>query len=307
MRRIKKQIDLSLAGMVDAWTRERHPVVSLRTTEISLEYLKKLIVFAADKRGLGDPTKWKREHAIEFRDHLISLNIKYACDAWSWAKRLFTWMEQCGHIDRSPFNGIPGPRHPGALVREPFTEDDFKAIISKCYKAPHGRQLITAITVGYYTGMSIGDCVRLKWQSVDLENCIIRSNRMKTGQLSTIPFERKGELHFRLEEARADFPNSEYVTPDLANRRERAIDIFRKIKLDAGVSEAKTFHNFRATMASRLTDAGVPSIVASRITGHRSLEIFNKYVTVKDEVLEEATRKAGYFAKPPEVGKEIAV
>ena len=44
----------------------------------------------------------------------------------------------------------------------------------------------------------------------------------------------------------------------------------------------RLFHDFRRAAARRLTNAGVPQVVAMRVTGHKTLSMFRRYSIVEN-------------------------
>lgn len=256
------------------------------------------------------PKQWTRDHALAYRKHLLESGCLTASERFTQAKHFFRYMVLNKFADWNPFDGIAPIPVRKRKAREPITEEEFKNLVEAVRPMKNGDQWATALTIGYYTGMAIGDSVHLKWNEIDIDACIVRRDRSKTDVRATIPFERGGELCQRLDDMRAKFPpvnGEDFVMPIIASQPSGWQNVFAKARELIGLSKEKTFHNFRATMASRLINGGVSSIIARRITGHSTLTVFDKYVTVKDEVLEKAVRDAGYISSAPKVGQEIAV
>ena len=68
--------------------------------------------------------------------------------------------------------------------------------------------------------------------------------------------------------------------------------MFRTVARKAGVSDRKSFHNFRASMCSMLANSGISPAIACAITGHKSANVFKQYVTVDRTAMREQMNKA---------------
>jgi len=73
------------------------------------------------------------------------------------------------------------------------------------------------------------------------------------------------------------------------------IESFRKSWATAckrtGLS-GKLFHDLRRCAAKNLIEAGVPQSVAMKITGHKTISMFQRYAIVEPKQQREALRKA---------------
>lgn len=64
----------------------------------------------------------------------------------------------------------------------------------------------------------------------------------------------------------------------------------------AGVS-GKLFHDLHCTAVRNMTRAGIPRVIAKRISGHKSDSIFERYDIVDENDLREATRKTQLYLR----------
>ena len=65
----------------------------------------------------------------------------------------------------------------------------------------------------------------------------------------------------------------------------------------------RLFHDFRRAAARRLTNAGVPQVVAMRITGHKTPSMFRRYSIV--ETGDMARALAALSKAPKEKGRVV--
>ena len=307
--RKRKIVRQDIPFLIEIFLSEKAQIRTHAAVETAKTRLDYLIRWIASTGYSIYPNAWTRDHALAFRKDLLASGYKTAPDIYIQAKNFWRWMVLGEFAKYNPFDGIVSPPGRKQRDREPISEEEYRNLVEFAARERHGDQWACAFTVGYYTGMAISDCTQLRWREVDMDACVIRRNRNKTDVRATIPFERGGELCARLDEMRERFPPQDgesFVMPIIAVNNGKCT-VFAKAREALGIPKEKTFHNFRATMASRLINGGVSSIVARRITGHQTLQVFDRYVRVEDAVLEKAVRDAGYISSAPKVGQEIAV
>jgi integrase len=179
------------------------------------------------------------------------------------------------------------------------------------------------LAMGYYTGMRLGEIVKLRWPSVDFASAEIRldAGTTKNDEPRTIPM--PGELReiLRIEHARN--PKSEFVFIHegecIASFRKAwnsacvraGLGVFTCCGCNAPVSpgsmcaECKKaerrvrtrryrgliFHDLRRTGVRNLVRAGVPERVAMAISGHKTRAVFDRYNIVSARDLKDAATK----------------
>ena len=159
-----------------------------------------------------------------------------------------------------------------------FTQDEINRLMIAGGRI--GRDWQTAMMIGLYTGLRLGDATSLKWSDIDFGRLTISCRPSKTrkhGIVVTIPLHRT--LATWLQSHRND---SEYITPRRIGRAgvARFSDgdkTFSQLLMDARIKKANakeklSFHCFRHTFVSRLAQAGVAQDVRMRLAGHTSVQ-----------------------------------
>jgi len=198
-----------------------------------------------------------------------------------------------------------------SLSRRELTLDEVKRVYIAAGK--QGPEWKLLVMTGIYTGLRLGDCCRLKWESVNLERGVIQVIPEKTkkhahGRPVTIPIHPslKDEL-LRVIETRtpsSHSPYSAYVNPKIAEAhattRWRVDEGLRKIFKAAQITMSvhvegrqrkhvlASFHSLRHTFVSLSANAGVPLAVVQSIVGHTSSAMTRHYYHENEAVLRQA-------------------
>lgn len=146
------------------------------------------------------------------------------------------------------------------------------------------------LTIGFYTGMRLGEILRLRWKNVSLLDAQVRLDpgSTKNDEPRTIPL--VGELLEMLKIEREKHPASEFVF----TRDGQPIGSFRKAWASAcerAGLDGLLFHDLRRTGVRNLVRAGVPDRVAMAISGHKTRAVFERYNIVSERDLRDAARK----------------
>ena len=200
--------------------------------------------------------------------------------------------------------------------RRELTLDEIERLMKAAAKA--GGEWKRLFTIGIYTGLRLGDCCCLAWNSVNLERGVIQLIPTKTrkhahGQPVTIPIhpQLKAELSTPIPES-TRLP-SPFVNPILADyyknnkwRISHGLElIFKAAHIETSVkiegrrtrTPEATFHSLRHTFVSLAANAGVPLPVVQSIVGHASTAMTRHYYHEKEDVLRQAV------AAIPAIGK----
>lgn len=175
------------------------------------------------------------------------------------------------------------------------------------------------LTLGFLTGMRLGEIKNLRWSNVNLLDKQIRLDpgTTKNDEARVIPL--IAELPEMLRILHQKNPNSEFVF----TRNGKRLVSFRKawakacIKIGVGRIVPVTdetgsavlgknkkpkmkyagliFHDLRRTGVRNLVRAGVPERVAMAISGHKTRAVFERYNITSERDLKEAAQKLGDY------------
>jgi integrase len=216
-------------------------------------------------------------------------------------------------------------------VRKGFLDHD-QFIRLRDALAEHVRPIFTT---GYYTGMRLGELAGLRWHQVKLRDrqILLNPGETKNKEPRIVPLnsELLAVLEMELAKRNEKAPNCQWVF----SRDGESVGCFRKAWTNACVraglgrwiyvckskdcghqSDSKTkacpkckgktrrayqgliFHDLRRTGVRNLMRSGVSQTVAMRISGHRTLSVFQRYDITDERDLTEAARKQdAYFAE----------
>jgi integrase len=212
-----------------------------------------------------------------------------------------------GRIFRVP----PFPEKLKGRVRQGFYNADEVERLVKNAEPWLGEMIRFAFATGWRRGELFG----LRWEWVDLEEMEIRLPDSKNGQPRIIPI--VGELVpiiDRLKEARKVTRKDKSVALAETVFHANGHPITKKIFSTAWAAarkEAKLpgrlFHDFRRAAARRLTNAGVPQVVAMKLTGHRTPSMYRRYSIVETADLATALNTVAGKKEKPSGGTLAAI
>jgi len=172
-----------------------------------------------------------------------------------------------------------------------LSPDEYERLIAEC--APH---LKPVVMMAYHTGMRKGEILGLSWDKVDLEDGFVKLNHdeTKTKEPRLIPLNQElVEMLKRIWMELGAIPLKKENTP-VFTYQGRPIGLirngFEKACKRAGIEDF-VFHDLRHTFNSNAFRAGVPIPVIMKITGHKSLSMFQRYTTISPEDLKGAVEK----------------
>jgi integrase len=188
-------------------------------------------------------------------------------------------------------------------VRKGFFEDaDFIAI-----RRELPDELKPLITFALYSGCRKGEILSLQWPQVDLIERVVRlePGTTKNGEARTIFMapELYEVLTIQKEMRDLHFPESPWVFSRAGEPIRHFRDAWETACKAAGLvvrvgekeKVLRLFHDLRRTGVRNLIRAGVPEVVAMKISGHRTRSVFDRYNIVSESDLRDAARRQGEY------------
>jgi integrase len=202
-----------------------------------------------------------------------------------------------GLVEFNPFTALEAIDTSDSLPRQPFTTDEFKAILA----AAPSREWYGLTLAAAFTGLRLGDCSKLSWGSIDLEKNTITLVPSKTKNREVkIPIHPDLLAYIEDLPIHSDEPDAP-LFPTLSktnvNSRDGLSQTFTKIMATAGVDRGKSsrtlvdgkrvgkgamtweksFHSLHHSTATWLREAGVSEEDRMDILGHTTREVHQGY------------------------------
>ena len=207
--------------------------------------------------------------------------------------------------------------------RKGFLEDrEYQALFGAL-----SEEIRPILAFGYYTGCRKSEVLNLRWEQVDLNECVVRlevgETKNREGRL--IPLIPDLLELLTLQKARRDqcWPTCPWVFfwHDGLHRGEQVRDFrgaWEAASKAAGLWEGdentgkpvKLYHDLRRSGVRNLIRAGVPERVAMMISGHKSRSILDRYNIVSETDLKDAGHKLTDYLtakRQSDAEKEITV
>jgi integrase len=215
----------------------------------------------------------------------------------------FTTARRQGLITHNPAEAVEMLLEDSESARQPFTVEQVQAILRAATGDWRG-----AVMVALYTGARLTDVANMRWESVDLQNKWISFRVGKTKQRIKLPIYEA--LHEFLLELPAPDSGKAFLFPSLAGKStggksglsmafgrimERAKvrgEVVRKRAGEKGRSvNSLSFHSYRHTLTSIMTNERIPVEVRQKFTGHASAEMNQVYTHHEAATLRAAVEK----------------
>jgi len=221
-------------------------------------------------------------HKIEWADstkHLVGVAVA----------SFLTWLYDSKRVKEDFRRGIKFPSQPRQKPRPIYSAEEVQKLVDAADDRPIGFIILLA----YNTGMAISDCCNLTWGSIDMDKLTITRNRQKTDVEAIITVKFGSALHRALERQREDtiraFNSCDPGLPVCRwayQNKHGFYTLFRRLCAQCAIPY-RSFHSFRATMATSLMNTGTPLNVALKVMGLRSVQQMVGYATTPAESIRE--------------------
>jgi integrase len=167
------------------------------------------------------------------------------------------------------------------------------------------------LTIAFYTGMRKGEILKLRWEQVDLLECVIRLNpgetKNKDGRLLPLDGELLETIRMQRAIRDAKYPDCPWVFHWRGKRIHDFRGSWEVACKKAGLWDAarvrgkkvggptKLVHDLRRTGVRNLVRAGVPEKVAMAISGHKTRDVFERYNILDMRDLRSAMRNVSAY------------
>ncbi|ATC65876.1 hypothetical protein CMV30_19050 [Nibricoccus aquaticus] len=226
----------------------------------------------------------------------VSLNAKVL-------RAVFNSAVRKGVIERNPLGLVEVPEAVHE-ERSPFTTGEVDILLT----STKGTEWETAILLGAYAGMRIGDATHMKWEGIDLAKQVLRFRPEKTKAKKReleIPLHPRLAAHLEAIAGKAN-DGAAYVCPTLATQevsgRVGLSEQFNVVMKTAGLSKEivvneklggrnfskKSFHSLRHAFLSGLANSGVAEDVRHKLGGHTNSKVAARYAHLSTETLRKA-------------------
>lgn len=186
---------------------------------------------------------------------------------------LFKWGMPRGIVERNPADNVPRIERPrdAKKVNRAWAHDEIAAVLEACKP-----ELRVVVALGYYTGMSEGDVLRMPRSAYN--GTTITFTRGKTGVPVVM------HAHAKLREILDAAPAGALLAPNMWGKRYtlngfRAsfFAMIKRLELAGKVRPGLSFHGLRHTMGRDVIDSGSDTRDVMAMLGHKTEAMAQRY------------------------------
>ena len=205
-------------------------------------------------------------------------------------KRVFSWsIQQKLYQGINPCNSISVPKFDNQITN-PLDRNGLSSLLN-VLESWRNERAVLVIKFALYSGKRKGEILKLKWDSVDLENRFInlKATNTKNKKTQTIPINNNCMI---ILERCLELRVSDYVFPSALGHHYCTFDAtWRRIRKKARLTIR--FHDIRHTYASYLASSGKVDIYTLKeLLGHSTIEMTQRYAHLVNGALRRAVEVA---------------
>ena len=208
---------------------------------------------------------------------------------------VFNLARQQGLISTNPASAIELPGRIKQVKRMTFTSAQVQMLLDAA-----DDEWKTAILLGYYCGLRLGDAAALTWASVDLAGSKLVIEVHKTGETLEVPMHPTLEGHLSKLAGDTGGPVCPALAAGHVSGRAGLSRKFITLMRSAGIGTESvgsggkrflarlSFHALRTSFNSALFNKGVDQELRRKLTGHKSDAVNDRYTRPQMDTLREA-------------------
>lgn len=281
----------------DLWDKFKAKIWDGSTTSSTLSiycnYARDLAYWLS-KNGFNDVSKLKKRDAEKY---LEELSRRVGAGSFNnmllFCRRLWKTLADEFGLDASLWNEFKKMKVCKSM-RRAFKPEELWELVEH---AGADKNMLVLLALGMYTGLRIGDCACMKWDSIDFSRKIVSVVPIKTKKYMNGPIEipMHEALAKVLKEAWRD--GEEYVCAE--NRRlykscklhSKVAELMSKcgiktsVKVDGKTKRLAGFHSLRHTFVSMAINSGMSPLLVQRIVGHSSIDMTSAYFHSNEDAM----------------------
>jgi integrase len=204
--------------------------------------------------------------------------------------KMFTLAIRHKKADKNPMAAVERLREHNVRDRV-LSLEEFQRLLDALPSSLH-----LVVIMAFYTGMRHGEILNLRWNQIDLSKGSIRLEGVdtKTQRGRLVP------LNVTLTALLKDAMQSPVrcTTGHIFHRNGQPIKSIRgtfdKACREADLSDFH-FHDFRHTAVTNMRRAGIDPLTAMKITGHKTMAVFQRYNSFDEDDLRQAAAQQHQF------------